>query len=178
MKIVKISEAQKHNENPFLDQNVLQIERGNKSIITGGSNKVLVDVKTGETEAISLLHKFKEVDKTTFVKLYVNEVSALFDLTKAGLKAFGYVIDALKINNDSIYINIQKMMVDCGYKTKKPIYRGLSELVSNKIIAMSKDPNVWFINPNIIFNGNRIAFIKEYEMKKDEKSNQRKLPFK
>jgi hypothetical protein len=47
----------------------------------------------------------------------------------------------------------------------------LAELIGNEIIAMSDKPNIWYINPSVIFNGDRIAFIKEYNLKKDISGN-------
>jgi hypothetical protein len=53
----------------------------------------------------------------------------------------------------------------CGWSTTTQVYLGLGELIKNKIIAPSVNSNLWFINPNVIFNGDRIAFIKEYKLK-------------
>ncbi len=60
-------------------------------------------------------------------------------------------------------------MAYCGYKSKMQCYRGLGELLANKIIAMSDQPNLWFINPKIVFNGDRIAFIKQYKITENNK---------
>jgi len=168
--LIKVSEATKHTISPFLDNNVINVERGKKHIIMGGINDVVVDTTTGETTGIGLMHKIKVVDKQQFVKLFTNEVSALFDLSKTGLKVFAYVLQALRINNDRIYINPFKVMEFCEYKTKRQVYKGLSELISSNIIAMSDEPNIWFINPTVIFNGDRIAFIKEYRLQPDKET--------
>lgn len=142
------------------------MDKGKKQIIVGGTHKVLVDTNTGDSEDITFFHRYKEVDKDKFVKLFVNEVQALFDLSKTGLKVFGYVLQSLKINQDLIYIDIEDARNYCGYKSKKQVYKGLSELIGNKIIAMSKRTSLWYINPKIVFNGDRIAFVKEYRLKK------------
>lgn len=163
--ITKVSKAVKHKKNPFIGDSYLKIDRGNKSVIVGGTKQVLVNTENGETEGIALLHKYKQVDKTQFVKLFVNEVQALFDLTKTGLKVFGYVLQSMKINGDDIYIHIPELQEFCGYKTTKQVYKGLAELIANQIIAKSEKANIWYINPNVVFNGDRIAFIKEYRMK-------------
>ena len=61
MKIIKISSVQKHETNPFVDGGMLIMKRGRTTIIAGSTSKVLVDVKTGESEGIALLHRYKEV---------------------------------------------------------------------------------------------------------------------
>lgn len=164
----QVSKAQKFTTNPFLGNNgYLEIDRGTKKSIIGGTNKILVDSKTGETEGVAILHRFTEVDKTTFVKLFVNEISALFGLTRTGLKTFGFILTCLKPNDDSIYIYIPDLLEYAEWGSLKQAYRGLGELIKNKIIAPSVKPNVWFVNPKVVFNGDRIAFIKEYRLKQD-----------
>jgi hypothetical protein len=51
-----------------------------------------------------------------------------------------------------------------GYKSKKTIFTGLSELLENKFIARGNHPYKYFINPTIFFNGDRITFLKQYEI--------------
>ena len=57
----------------------------------------------------------------------------------------------------------------CGWAKTSQVYLGIGELMANKIIAQSVNPNLWYINPNVIFNGDRIAFIKEYSLKQTKK---------
>lgn len=164
----KVSEAKKYKTNPFIEEDIFQIDKGKKTIVVGSTKKVLVDSESGEAEAVALLHKYKEVDKEAFVKLFIGEVQSLFDLSKTGLKVFGYILQTLRINEGTIYLDIESIMDYCGYKSKMQCYRGLGELLNNKIIAMSNKPNLWFINPKIVFNGDRIAFVKEYRLKDKE----------
>ena len=62
-------------------------------------------------------------------------------------------------------------MDDClsyiGYKTKKPIYEGLANLLAAEIIARGRADNLYFINPLITFNGNRVTCAKSYIKRKD-----------
>lgn len=167
MDVIKgISHSPKFKENPFAND-IFNIETGKKSIIAGSTKQVLVDTNTGAVEGITLLHKYKEVDKEQFVKLYIDEVASLFELSKTGLRVFGFVLRALRINSAEVYLNIPDMMEYCGYKQKNQVYKGLAELISNKIIAMSVRSNLWYINPNVIFNGDRIVFAKEYRIKQN-----------
>ncbi|HUM53516.1 MAG TPA: hypothetical protein PK431_16980 [Chitinophagales bacterium] len=164
-RFVKLRNAEKYSKNPFLTDEILKIDSGKKMIIAGSTKQVLVDTDSGQIDGITLLHKYKEVDRTQFVKLYVNEIQSLFDLSKTGLKVFGFVVNSMRINTDEIYISITKLMQYCGYRNKTQVYKGLAELIGNKIIAMSEDTNLWYVNPNVVFNGDRIAFVKEYRLK-------------
>ena len=169
MSIYKIKEVGRFKANPFLEDGVLTIKRGKTTIIAGSTNKVMVDTETGETEGLTILHKFKEVDKDQFIKIYLGEVKSIYDLSKTGLKAFGYILTCLRINDAEIYLSVPRMSEFCGWTTSAQAYRGLGELIANRIIAQSTDSNLWYINPNVIFNGDRIAFVKEYRLKEMKK---------
>jgi hypothetical protein len=161
----KVKEVGKYKSNPFLEEGVLTIKRGKSTVIAGSTKKVMIDTETGEAEGLVLLHKYKEVDKDQFIKLYLGEIKSLFELSKTGLKAFGYVLSCMRINDAEIYLNMAQMTEFCQWKTTSQAYRGIGELIANKIIAQSVRSNLWYINPNVIFNGDRIAFIKEYRLK-------------
>ncbi|EFG0391728.1 hypothetical protein [Escherichia coli] len=44
--------------------------------------------------------------------------------------------------------------------------RGLGELVKSQILAMNKRKGFYYINPNFVFNGDRVAFTTVLEMNK------------
>lgn len=47
--------------------------------------------------------------------------------------------------------------------------RGLDNLIENKIIAPSSNgPHWYYTNPSVLFNGDRVRFIKEYRIKKNK----------
>lgn len=169
--IVLVREATKHKENPFLQNDIFQVKKGKSTVIAGSTKKVMVDIETGETEGIALVHRYKEVDTAEFVKIFKDEIKSTFDLSKTGNKAFGYILSILPIRSATIYLNISKMVEYCEWKTTVSAYQGLGELIKNKIIAPSMEPNLWFINPSIIFNGDRYAFIKEYRLKRKAPDN-------
>ena len=131
--VTMVSEAEKHTESPFLENDLLKIDKEKKTIIAGSTKDVLIDTDTGEVVGKTVLHRYKEVDKSQFVKLFIGEVSSLFELSKPGLKVFGYVLESLPINKGEIYIHIPDLMEYCGYKTKRQAYKGLGELIYNKI---------------------------------------------
>jgi hypothetical protein len=163
--IVKVSQSEKYKVNPFLNnEDIITIDKGKKQIITGRTNDVLVNTETGEVNSFTFLHKTAITDKNQFAKLYIAEIQSLFELSKTGIKVFGYVLSCLKKDSDNIYIHIPALMEYCHYKQKNQAYKGLGELIKNNIIALSTMNCIWFINPKIIFNGNRIAFVKEYRL--------------
>ena len=57
---------------------------------------------------------------------------------------------------------------------RQAIYKGLAELVQSEIIARGPNEYNWFINPLIVFNGDRVSFTKTYVRKKDFSCPKRK----
>ena len=53
-----------------------------------------------------------------------------------------------------------------GYKSDTSIRIGLTNLLQNEIIARGRHESLYFINPMVTFNGNRITFAKTYVKKK------------
>ena len=164
-KIIRLTASKKYEFNPFIEGGVLKIDKGKKTIIAGGTKDVMMNTETGEVTGMALLHRVKEIDKTQFIKIYIDEVKSLFDLSKTGIRTFNYILTCMRMNEAQIYLNIHKLVEYAEWTNTTQAYKGLGELIANSIIAPSCQPNIWFINPNVIFNGDRIAFIREFRMK-------------
>lgn len=106
-----------------------------------------------------------EVDEDKFAKLYLSNFSAFHELGKQAIKIFGYILEQLIPNRDMFMFFMDECMVHTGYATKKPIYKGLADLVEAEIIARGPSDTNYFINPLIVFNGNRVTFAKTYVKK-------------
>lgn len=62
-----------------------------------------------------------------------------------------------------------------GFKSKASIYKGLAELVAAEVIARGNHENLFYINPLIIFNGDRVSYTKEFIRKKESEEEQKQL---
>ncbi|UNE80230.1 hypothetical protein IMY97_22775 [Pectobacterium versatile] len=51
-------------------------------------------------------------------------------------------------------------------------YRGVKELIEKRIIAKTNEKNWYFINPAIVFNGDRARFVSEIIKKKETMEEQ------
>lgn len=171
---IKLTNFERHKENPFLEQAIEEVE---KHVVkkyrnsTGQGQRALVaaaDIHTGEIYKTSFLRQM-EVDEDQFVKLYLNNFAAFFDLSKAAIRVFGYFMQAMKPKNDMIVFVLEDCMEYTKYTSKVSIYKGLAELVANEIIARGPSDTLWFINPLIVFNGDRVSFTKTFVKKKEQK---------
>lgn len=168
---LKLSDFQKNKENPFMKQAIEDIEnhivKKYKSS-TGSDKKAVVavaDTDTGEVFKTSFIRQI-EVDEEQFAKIYLSNFGSFFDLSQAAIRVFGYIMTCMKPKNDMILFFLDKCMEYTRYSSKATIYKGLTELVKAEIIARGPVDNLWFINPLIVFNGDRVSFTKTYVRKK------------
>lgn len=165
----------RYEVSPFHEN--LVVKKRNKVVSVspmGKGDNILINQHTGEIQGTAVT-TYRSVDDATFVKLFSQNIALSFDLSSAGIKALNVVIYAVQytaINKDEVFLDsqtLQKFFSDnTTVKTisMRTFLNGLSDLESAKIIAKSKRQGIYFINPNFIFNGDRIAFTTMIERKK------------
>lgn len=107
------------------------------------------------------------------MKVFMSGLSNWFDLTKAGIKVFAYVANEVEPNRDTFVFDLENCKKFTGYAGKNSIFSGLAELVENRFIARGPNPFVYYINPTVFFNGDRLTFIEQYEIEKKEEPDKK-----
>ncbi len=170
MKYNKLTEYGSNRVNPFLDDTLQHIEKGEKTLLFGQKNPDLIIDSDSVVKGHSLFARKVTVDKAKFMKIFMTGLSNWFDLSKAGIKMFAYVANQIEPNRDNFIFDLEDCKAFTGYSSKNSIFSGLAELVENKFIARGPAFNIYYINPTIFFNGDRLTFIEQYEVeKKSEK---------
>jgi hypothetical protein len=109
------------------------------------------------------------------VKLFVAELNRFFDLTPTALRIVTVLlqdIGKLRLGDgDQVYLTERQIGETLeAYGMKKPsaasYYRALEELIGKGFIAPSERNALFFINPAIFFNGDRVRFVTEIRRKK------------
>jgi hypothetical protein len=160
----------KYNHNPFIENALANTKQGVKRISNNDGNKMMVvSENTGEIIAPAGFWQAQEVDKTQFVKLYINGVKAFKDLTGAGTKVFEvlYLIIQESIGKDFLYLSFIEVNQQVTPMSKATFMKGMKELIIKGFIAESMVQNKYYLNPDYIWNGDRLAFVKEYRKKFD-----------
>lgn len=160
------------NENPFVKTALVSTTTGSKKLTNKTGDKfMIVSSETGELIAPAGFHEIVQVDKTQFVKLYLNGVKAFKGLTNPGIKVFEIIYMNVQDNPgaDTVYLHFAAVNQDSTPISESTFFRGMKELISKNFIAESILPGQYYINIDYIFNGNRLAFLKEYQLKEDEK---------
>jgi len=158
----------KYKENPFLKG--FGGIKTKKIFVSNLGNDTWINQNTGEVGGTHLV-KYKNVDTEQFVKLFSQNIGLTLDLTSAGIKAFNVLIWAVQNQaKNSDFIDLSLFTLDgflshAGKKfTKQTFYKGIRELIKAQIIAKSIRVGFYFINPNFLFNGKRIAFTTVLEL--------------
>lgn len=167
-----LTEFEKNYENPFLKKAIEQVQnnivRKYKTANKTDEKAVLqaFDPKSGEVLGHTQFIRQIEVDEEQFAKIYLSNFSAFFDLKPQAIKVFGYILTQLLPNKDEFIFDRIECREYTGYKSDKSIFIGLASLLNNEIIARGKTDYKYYINPMVMFNGNRITFTKTYVKKK------------
>jgi hypothetical protein len=180
-----IRKFNKNYENPFLKQALEQINNNvvkkYRSATKTGQSAVLqaIDPNTGEFVGHTQFIRQIEVDEEQFTKIYLSQFSAFWSLNTQAIRVFGYIMTKLIPKQDMFIFLLEECLEHTGYKNHRSIHQGISALLEAEIIARGPADNLYFINPMVAFNGDRVTFAKTY-IKKNKKNishNQASLDF-
>jgi hypothetical protein len=154
-----------YEENPFM----MEIKTRTKKVTNKRGDMMLVNSDTGEIQStVAGFWEAHEVDSTKFVKLFVNGVKALKELSGAGTKVFEvlYLRVQENIGSDQVYMGF-KAVDQVITPMSEPTYnRGMRELIAKEFIAATPSQGLYWLNPSFVWNGDRLAFVQEYRKAK------------
>lgn len=144
-----------------------EIKRPKRARIGNEVKGLVVDNGSGEIlgHGGAMVYEWEEVDKERFVKLYLAGIKQAAELSKAGLAVFEMVYKQLqeRPGQDTITLSI----LTCGMK-KTAYYNGLRELLEKKFLFRKSLRRQFFVNIRFMFNGDRLAFVKGYQLRKTD----------
>jgi hypothetical protein len=154
-----------YDRNPFMAGVMVKTKKKNLTVARGTK---LTDIETNEEEMTTTIAQIKHVDEEGFVKLFSGQVKLYFELSQPGLKVFLLMLQAVQksIGADRIYmthLTAMRAAENMGKTLSRAVYdRGVRDLCEKKIIAVSEEVGWFFINPAVLFNGDRARFVTEY----------------
>ncbi|HFZ1237779.1 TPA: hypothetical protein ACIJTO_005092 [Klebsiella pneumoniae] len=169
--------------NPFCFETEIKIETRKKNLTVSRGTELIERKDTSKSYFANIVHT-QEVDKEEFIKLYTSQIKAYFDLTKTAYKVFFIFLRIYQdaIGKDHFYLSCKKAMslaekIDHFVLSESIFYRGIKELIEKRIIAKTNEKNWYFINPAIVFNGDRARFVSEIRKKKETMEEQSENDF-
>lgn len=171
-KSLTLREQPTYTENPFIVDGDVVVNKTKKTKVIrskdGKSQMQTIVDADGVITGHSVFMTHSEVDEEKFAKIYIAQMGIVFDLPKQSQKVLQYVLSVLKANDDRVYFDIDECKKISGYDSSISIYMGLNGLIDAKIIARSTKNYLYFINPSIVFNGNRITMISQFQKRQKE----------
>lgn len=131
---------------------------GKRIFVTKEEEVQSVDQKTGEMFYMKKIPTMKEVshDSLVYTKVFTGGIENMYDMSVNGYKLFLYCIYNTKPNSDTIVLHTQTCMEVCKIK-KTSFFQAINELKERDIIRKKeKFSYIYQINPNVLFNGNRL----------------------
>lgn len=172
MKYKSIKTFEEFEENPFVEKAIQDIKIIKRQQVIRAKNKdeIQMIVNTdGEVEGYSAFMRLVEVDEEKFAKVYLSQFVAFWELSKPAIRVFGYILSVLKPKQDNFYFIMEDCLKYTGYSHRNHVLTGLANLMECSIIARSSNSVRYFINPLVVFNGDRVTFAKTYIKKKKDK---------
>lgn len=158
---------EKHTTNPFLAEVSDATHTRVKKVTSTNGEMMMVSRDSGEVISGAGFWHTQLVDKTQFVKLYINGVKAFSGLSSAGTRVFELMYREIQANigKDKIYMSFQAIDQAKDKISEATYYRGMKELVEKKFLAETTIQGFYFVNPDHMWNGDRLAFVKEYRLR-------------
>jgi hypothetical protein len=178
MRYKKLTQYEQHDSNPFLDHMIKEAPPIKRRVEFVGQNgrgaasTQLVNPKTGEVEVEQMFFRVRKVDEEKFVKLFTARFEQLWDMSKAAMRVFGYIIQSLEPGRDRFIFRMKECQETTKYVARNTITTALSELVELGLIARTQYPNEFYINPMLVFNGSRITIAEQFIIDKKKKTKE------
>lgn len=169
-----INPKNKYLNNPFILDVSNNTVRGVRRVVDKSNNRFMLLNEHGDFVAQAGFWQFKQVDKTQFVKLFVNGVKLFKHLSSAGTRVFEifYIYIQNHQNRDTLYLSYHTIAGE--HDISQPTWnRGLNELLEKGFIAKAETLHVFYLNPDYMWNGDRLDLIRKYENSDIE--NKRKM---
>lgn len=160
-----------YSTNPFWPGT--NIETRMKRTRLQGDQQIVVNLRTGLYEGQAEMVKAYEVDSDQFIKVFVATMMVFFEVENSGRKVLEYAMleSSKNANKDRLYLHWE----DCQRyhqitrgntkgASRASFFNGIQELTAKQILARSDRVNLFWINPAIFWNGDRVTF--RTEMKK------------
>jgi hypothetical protein len=152
-----------YEKSPFLSPDLVSTKT--RKIANKNGDMMVINNKTDEIIAeVAGFWQAHEVDNTKFVKLYVNGVKAFKELTGAGTKVFEvlYLEVQKTISQDKIYLGFSLVDQEANPMSPATYDRGMRELIAKGFMAPTPLVGWYWLNPDFMWNGDRLAFVKAY----------------
>ena len=132
---------------------------------TKEDERIAVDKLTGEMLVLKNIpnNKLIKHDGASYTKVFKKELlTRLSNLSAPASNMFLLIVHRLGIHSDKVCLTEDDFLGTFNYSqgSKRLYYQSVTELVDKKVIAkVNNSSRCYWINPNIIFNGDRTRLL-------------------
>lgn len=156
---------QNYAENPFEISGIERVEGRRKR--KQGEEQYEVYSKDDGVQ-INVVSQYEScsrlVDTLPYVKAFRSGIlKRLKNMSQPACNMYLYILENLGVGRTSIHITDKSFLVACGYSpsSRSLYYTAVQELLERGILARKTgSKNEFWINPNVIFNGDRTRLLK------------------
>ena len=129
----------------------------------------------GEGEVIShgtaVFYEYEEVDNERFIKLFTSGFQKTAELSKSGLSILEFIGISVQENpnTDEVKLSFYRASKYIIGLTERTYQRGVKELLNKEFIFRSPEDGTVFVNIRYMFNGDRLAFVRGFKRKPQQK---------
>ena len=131
----------------------------NRILSFGNANVELEQYQNNITAKLVLTQK---VDHESFTKVFHDGIFYLLKLSRTAQSVVMYIIQNLPKDRGYIVLDNATVMESCKFKNRKSIRDAIIELLEKNVLTRTTVPKKYWVNPLLMFNGNRITYAKEY----------------
>lgn len=131
----------------------------NRVLSFGNARVELERYQNNVTARVALTQK---VDREEFTKVFRSGIPYIAKLSKTAKSILYYIMDNLPKDKGYVIIDNSVVMEFCNFKTRKSVRDGVIELLEKNILTKSTITKKFWVNPLVMFNGNRITYAREY----------------
>lgn len=162
MKKISIKGFSFNEENPFMKSVLIEMDANTQLMATGNNSGQVIS----NNDAV--IWKNREIkDRRKFVKLYYNGLKDFYNLGRSEMDILKFIMGRIRKNHDKVAFTYKLVREETDIASDSTISRTLLNLMNKHIIARAETDGIYYINPNIFFNGDRVAFVKSYVMKQE-----------
>lgn len=135
-------------------------ECSNNRVLSFGNARV--ELERYENNISARIALTQKVDHETFIKVFRESIKYVAKLSRTAQAILWYIMDNLPKNKSYVIIDNATVMDYCNFKTRKSIWDGIRELLEKNILARTPLAKKFWVNPLIMFNGNRLTYANQY----------------
>ena len=138
-----------------------------RRVLSFGNARVeLEKYQNNITAQIALTQK---VDRETFINVFRESIRYIAQLSRTAQAVLWYIMDNLPQDKGYVVIDNMTVMDFCKFKNRKSVRDGVIELLEKNFLTRTTVPKKFWVNPLIVFNGNRITYANEYILDEADK---------